>query len=147
MAFSKYNRRKVNLFTLSRMPASLRSWTVSSRNLLPCFWIFPALTVLRGGTGNGPKGTAPVLFPKAVFQISDTEARTEPVEVKSQNLCTSSFDNLVKSRIFPFFWIPAFAGMTIIQLISNRYHRRHTREGGYPVLKTTFYDSISFKQH
>jgi hypothetical protein len=44
----------------------------------------------------------------------------------------------------PFFWIPAFAGMTIIQLISDRYHRRHTREGGYPVFKTTFYDSIKF---
>jgi len=51
-------------------------------------------------------------------------------------------DNFVKSRILPFFWIPAFAGMTIMQLISGRYHRRHTREGGYPVFKTTFYDSI-----
>ena len=26
------------------------------------------------------------------------------------------------------YWIPAFAGMTIIQLISDRYHRRHTRQ-------------------
>jgi len=43
---------------------------------------------------------------------------------------------------FPIFWIPAFAGMTIIQLISDRYNRRHTREGGYPVFKTTFYDSF-----
>ena len=33
--------------------------------------------------------------------------------------------------------------MTIIQLISDRYHRRHTREGGYPVFKTTFFDSIN----
>ena len=56
---------------------------------------------------------------------------------------TSNIDNFVKSRIFPFFWIPAFAGMTIIQFISDRYHRRHTREGGYPVFKTTFYDSIN----
>ena len=37
------------------------------------------------------------------------------------------------------------AGMTIIQLISNRYHRRHTRGGGYPVFKTTFYDSINLQ--
>jgi hypothetical protein len=51
-------------------------------------------------------------------------------------------DNLVKSRIFPFFWIPAFAGMTIRQLISDRYHRCLAREGGYPVFKRTFYDSI-----
>ena len=34
------------------------------------------------------------------------------------------------------------AEMTIIQLISDRYNRRHTREGGYPVFKTTFYDSL-----
>ena len=26
-----------------------------------------------------------------------------------------------------FFWIPAFAGMTIMKFISDRYHRRHTR--------------------
>jgi hypothetical protein len=58
---------------------------------------------------------------------------------------TSKVDNFVKSRIFPFFWIPAFAGMTIIKLISDRYHRRHTREGGYPVFKTTFYDSINLE--
>jgi 6-phosphogluconolactonase len=32
--------------------------------------------------------------------------------------------------------------MTIIQLILDIYHIRHTREGGYPVFKTTFYDSI-----
>jgi hypothetical protein len=44
-----------------------------------------------------------------------------------------------------FFWIPAFAGMTIMKFISDRYHRRHTREGGYPVFKTTFYDSILFE--
>ena len=28
------------------------------------------------------------------------------------------------------------------QLISNRYHRRHAREGGYPDFKTTFDDFI-----
>jgi len=33
--------------------------------------------------------------------------------------------------------------MTIMKLISDRYHRCHTREGGYPVFKTTFYDSIN----
>jgi hypothetical protein len=51
---------------------------------------------------------------------------------------TIKLDNLVKSRIFPFFWIPAFAGMTIRHLISDRYHRCLAREGGYPVFQTTF---------
>ena len=32
--------------------------------------------------------------------------------------------------------------MTIRQLISDSYYRRHTREGGYPVFKTIFYDFI-----
>jgi len=36
--------------------------------------------------------------------------------------------------------------MTTMQLISDRYHRRHTREGGYPVFKTTFYDSINIER-
>jgi hypothetical protein len=65
-------------------------------------------------------------------------------EVKNPSIINSvNRDNPVKSRILPFFWIPAFAGMTIIQLISDRYNRRHTREGGYPVFKTTFCDSIN----
>jgi len=69
----------------------------------------------------------------------------KPVVAKRKSRFTRelNIDNLAKSRIFPFFWIPAFAGMTIIQLISYRYHRRHTRAGGYPVFKTTFYDSIN----
>jgi len=33
--------------------------------------------------------------------------------------------------------------MTISQLISNRYHRRYTREGGYPVVRTTFYEIVN----
>ena len=52
-------------------------------------------------------------------------------------------DNLVKIRIFPFLWIPAFAGMTIIQLISDSYQSCHAREGGYPVFNTTIYETIS----
>jgi len=52
-------------------------------------------------------------------------------------------DSLVKSRIMPFFWIPAFAGMTVSGLISGKYGTRHTREGGYPVVKLTFYDFIN----
>jgi hypothetical protein len=36
---------------------------------------------MRGGTGNGPKGAAPVPFPKAVYQISDAEAGTKTVEI------------------------------------------------------------------
>jgi hypothetical protein len=51
-------------------------------------------------------------------------------------------DGFVKSPIFPFFWIPAYAGMTIKQLISSRYNIRHTREGGYPGVKMTFYEFI-----
>ena len=60
----------------------------------------------------------------------------------------TKIDDLVKSRIFPFIWIPAprlcggrlYAGMTIKQLISIRYTIRHTRECGYPGVKTTSYD-------
>jgi len=51
-------------------------------------------------------------------------------------------DKLVKSRIFEFIWIPAYAGMTIKQLISSTYNTRHTREGGYPCVKMTFYEII-----
>jgi hypothetical protein len=58
---------------------------------------------------------------------------------------TSNIDGFVKSRITPFIWIPAFAGMTIKWLISVRYSSRHTREGGYPVIRTTFYESINFE--
>jgi hypothetical protein len=36
--------------------------------------------------------------------------------------------------------------MTIRKLISDRYHRRHAREGGYPVFKTTIYDFIKVDQ-
>ena len=36
-------------------------------------------------------------------------------------------------------------GMTIRQLISDRYHRCLAREGGYPVFKRTFYDSINLQ--
>ncbi len=54
------------------------------------------------------------------------------------------FDGFVKSPILPFFWIPAYAGMTIKQLISSRYNIRHTREGGYPGVKMTFYEFIKF---
>ena len=54
------------------------------------------------------------------------------------------YDGLVKSRIFPFSGFPLCAGMTIKQLISNRYHRRHTREGGYPVFTTTFYEVVIY---
>ena len=50
-------------------------------------------------------------------------------------------DGLVKSLIFPFSGFPP-AGMTIRHLISDRYYRRHTREGGYPVFKKTFCDII-----
>jgi hypothetical protein len=53
-------------------------------------------------------------------------------------------DGFAKSRISPFIWIPACAGMTISELISDRYHGRHTREGGYPVFTTTFYDFIIY---
>ena len=51
-------------------------------------------------------------------------------------------DGFVKSRIFPFIWIPAYAGMTIKHLISIRYTIRHTRECGYPEVKKTFYEFI-----
>ena len=55
-----------------------------------------------------------------------------------------NFDGFAKKRIFPFIWIALCAGMTIRQLISNRYYRRHTRAGGYPVFKITFYEFINF---
>ena len=42
----------------------------------------------------------------------------------------------------PFFWIPAYAGMTTSGLISGKYGTRHTREGGYPDVKLTLYDFI-----
>ena len=83
-------------------------------------------------------GQGPAYF-EAAEEMSDTENMLAVLDY-FHNSC--KVDNFVKSRIFPFFWIPAFAGMTIIQLISDRYHRRHTREGGYPVFKTIFYDSI-----
>jgi hypothetical protein len=35
--------------------------------------------------------------------------------------------------------------MTISQLILDRYNRRHTREGGYPGTKTTFYEFINIE--
>ena len=57
------------------------------------------------------------------------------------------FDKLVKSPIFPFFWIPTYAGMTIKHLISYRYNIRYTRESGYPGVKMTFYETIKFKQN
>ena len=55
----------------------------------------------------------------------------------------TNLDGLVKSRIFEFIWIPAYAGMTIKQLISIRYTIRHTRECGYPCAKMTFYEFIN----
>jgi len=54
----------------------------------------------------------------------------------------SNRHGVVKSRISSFNWIPAFAGMTIKQLISTRYDSRHTREGGYPDVKITFCEII-----
>jgi len=59
-------------------------------------------------------------------------------------------DGFVKSQIITKFWIPAFAGKTITQLVSNRYKIRHTRTkhvpaeagSGYPGNKVTFYDFI-----
>ena len=47
-----------------------------------------------------------------------------------------------KGRILPFIWIAAFASMTIKCLISIGYNIHHTREGGYPGRKVTFYDII-----
>ena len=57
----------------------------------------------------------------------------------------SKVDGFVKSRIFPFIWIPAYAGMTIKHLISIRYTIRHTRECGYPDVKKTFYEFMKFE--
>ena len=51
-----------------------------------------------------------------------------------------------KKSDIPIFWIPACAGMTISQIVSDRYHIRHTREGGYPIFKKTFYDFIKIKK-
>ena len=47
-------------------------------------------------------------------------------------------DGFVKSRIFPFFWIPAFAGMTIKQLISNRYKTVIPAKAGIQSLERLF---------
>jgi hypothetical protein len=63
--------------------------------------------------------------------------------VAHQYVVFSNIDGFVKSRIFPFIWIPAYAGMTIKQLISIRYTIRHTRECGYPDVKKTFYEFIN----
>ena len=41
-----------------------------------------------------------------------------------------------------FFWILVYAVMTVSGLISGKYGTRHTREGGYPYVKLTFYDFI-----
>jgi hypothetical protein len=53
-------------------------------------------------------------------------------------------DKLEKSPIPAFFWIPAYAGMTIKHLISSRYNIRHARESGYPGVKMTFYETIKY---
>jgi hypothetical protein len=66
--------------------------------------------------------------------------RLSPIEILK---CI--FDGFVKSRIFPFIWIPAYAGMTIKHLISIRYTIRHTRECGYPDVKKTFYEFVIFE--
>ena len=58
-------------------------------------------------------------------------------------MSNTKVDELVKSRILPFIWIPAYVGMTIKNLISSRYNSRHTREGGYPGVKMTFYDFMN----
>ena len=55
---------------------------------------------------------------------------------------TVKVDKLVKSRIVPFIWIPACAGMTLKKIISSSYAIRHTREGGYPGVKMTFYEIV-----
>jgi len=47
-------------------------------------------------------------------------------------------DELVKSRIYRFCWIPTCAGMTKRLKTANSYKDRHTREGGYPDIRTTF---------
>jgi hypothetical protein len=54
----------------------------------------------------------------------------------------SKLDGIEKGWILAFFWIPASAGMTIRELISDRDKSCHTREGGYPVVKMDFYDFI-----
>ena len=57
-------------------------------------------------------------------------------------ILNSKIDELVKSRIMPFSWIPACAVMTISGLISGKFGTRHTRAGGYPDVAKTFYDFI-----
>ena len=52
---------------------------------------------------------------------------------------------LVKSRISPFIWITAYAGMTIKQLIWSRYANSHIREGVYPDVKMTFHEFITIR--
>ena len=54
-----------------------------------------------------------------------------------------NIDGFVKSRISSFNWIPAFAGMTIKQLISVRYNSGHTRVSGYPDVKIAFYEIVN----
>jgi hypothetical protein len=51
--------------------------------------------------------------------------------------------SIVKSWILSFFWIPACAGMTICEFIPIKYKTGHTREGGYPDAKMTFYEFIN----
>jgi hypothetical protein len=56
-----------------------------------------------------------------------------------------NFDGIVKSRIYRFSWIPACAGMTKRLKIAISYKDRHTRAGGYPDIRTTFYEFINFE--
>jgi hypothetical protein len=60
-------------------------------------------------------------------------------------MLTPSLDGIVKSRIYQFSWIPACAGMTKNPKIANSYKDRHTREGGYPDFRTTFYEFINLE--
>jgi len=62
--------------------------------------------------------------------------------IESFEYIKANFDGFIKSRIIPFLDSrPSLrrgrlcARMTIRQLISDRYHRSHTREGGYPVFQ------------
>ena len=71
------------------------------------------------------------------------EAKIKKIEYHKFSIF--NLDGLVKSRISHFFWIPAFAGMTIKQLISIRYKSHLTREGGYPVVRTTFYQIVNLQ--
>ena len=73
--------------------------------------------------------------------------------VQAKSFFSAKLDGLVKSRIFPFFWIPVCTEMTIRHIISNRYSRRHTRQAcprlrsgsGHPVFMATFYESIKLE--